>query len=130
RKVAVLDALLHARRLVLVAVVFLRLGEAHRGESGLEERDVVAAAPEAIVPEDQAYRLLAELLLEPEAERAGRDRRVVRGEDARARVGGAVGRADDVVVELGAQRVSGGLEPLLEALAAEQALLFPREGGE
>ncbi|EOA91236.1 uncharacterized protein SETTUDRAFT_29794 [Exserohilum turcica Et28A] len=56
--VAVLLAVAYSHVLVLLRVVFVGLHEAHARVSGLEERAVVAAAPVAVEPVDEAHRHL------------------------------------------------------------------------
>jgi len=54
-QVAVPDPLLDPHVLVLVVVVLQRLGDADRRQPPLHERQVIAAAAEAVAPEDQPH---------------------------------------------------------------------------
>src|SRR5205085_9149263 len=153
RQVSVLHAVLDAHVLVLVFVVLVRLGEAHRRVAVLEERDVVAAAQVSVAPVDRPdakagqvllSRLLDEarelarlrVVLAADAATRGRllrrlARRHALGEDAhRAVVADAAlarGAADDVVGEHGVH-VHALLLRLLGAVGrADEALLFARD---
>ncbi len=130
--VAVLAPVFHARRLVLVVVVLQRLRETDGRQALFHEGAMVAAAPEAIEAEHEAHGVPAGDLLDGAGE-------VARGRidpvgpapredaDAVGRAGGEI-RADDVVVEDAADRVALLLEVFEQALAADQALLFSRDG--
>jgi hypothetical protein len=128
RQVPVIPSLFDAGRLVLVVVVLERLGEADGRQALFDERPVIAAASEAVEPEDETHRFGAGDLLDGPREIPGRGIDAVRAssrEDARP-VGSARRevRSNDVVVQEAADRVALRFHPLEEPLAAEQALLL------
>ena len=57
RQIAVLDAVFDARRLVLVPVIFPRLGEADGRQPRLEKREVVASATESVLVKHEPHRV-------------------------------------------------------------------------
>jgi len=116
---------------VLVVVVLERLGETDRGEPGLDERTVIAAAAEAIEAKHHPHRIASGNFLHRSREVAGRGVHAV-GASSRehAHAMGSAGsevRADDVVVQEAAHPVALLLQVLEEALSAEEPLLLPRD---
>ena len=132
-EVAVLDAVLDARSLVLVVVILERLRETHGGKTRLDERPMVPASPEAVEPKDQAHLVLPVDLLHQARHLAARRVDSVRaalGEHAHAPVGTPIRGAHDVAGDHAAHCVALLREPLEETLAAEEALLLARDRSE
>jgi len=120
---------------VLVIVIFQRFGETHRGKPGLIERIVVAAAPVTVHAENHSNR-------PPSVDLFDRARQLPRwririvdlaisGKEPHAmrRAGGGV-CANNVVIQHSTYCVALLLCPLHKMRAAEQSLLFARDGGE
>src|SRR5204863_4401956 len=100
---------------------------------GLGEGEMVAAAAEAVAPEDEAHPLAPRDLLQPAGHLAAGGVDAVRSalaEDAGPAVLRAVGGAHDVVGDHAAGLITLLAEPLLEAPGTEQPLLFAGHGGE
>src|SRR4029077_3496293 len=133
-EVTVLDAVFRARRLMLVRVILERFGKAYGGKAGFVERIVIATAAVPVCAKNHADIFAAVDFLDGAGQfAAGRIAIVdfaVAGEQAHAM--GCSGRrivAYDVVIEHAANGVALPLGPFEQAIAAEQALLFPWNGG-
>ena len=111
--VAVGAAVLGAHVLMLTVVIFGRLGKANGGEAGVEERQVIAAALEAVGAPYGEH---------PEAMRRGRDPRDRLGQRARRRIVLATDAARRVhVVEArgGADALAEHADRVVDMLAAD-----------
>src|SRR5437879_6455141 len=133
--IAVFDAIFRARRLMLMAIILQRLGEAHRGQTGAIEGLMIAAASQAIQRKDQTNGVAAVNLFDGPGQFARRRIGVVLFTSAgkkshavrRARCG--IG-ADDVIVQHAPDGVALLLGPRQHAFGSEQTLLFARNRGE
>ena len=132
-EVAVLAAIFRARGLVFVIVIFKRFGETYGRQAGLDKRNVIAAAAQAVEAENQAHGIAAGDFFDGQRQLARRRVDAFRAAagkntDAVRRARRGVG-SHDVVIQETADLVALLLQVGEKASAAEQALFFARDGG-